>query len=288
MDWYVGFACGCLVGGWSAAYLRPSDIVRGFADVCRAYWTWKCRRKGGRPKIDAELIALIRRMSFENPTWDAPRIHGELRRLGYRIAQSTVAKYMARSPHRGGQSWKTFLDNHKDAIAAIDMLVVPTIFFERLYVFVVLGLGRRRLLRIEVTDCPTAFWLAGQITEAFPLDTAPEFIVRDNDRAYGAIFRKRLRALGIRDHPTMPHSPWQNGYVERVIGSIRRECLDHVIVVSAAQLRRLLRAYADYYNNDRTHLSLAKDAPNPRPIEVSGRIISRPVLGGLHHRYTRI
>ncbi len=168
------------------------------------------------------------------------------------------------------------------------MLTVPTLGFERLYAFVVLGLGRRRILHIEVTDHPTAAWLALQITEAFPWDEAPEYLVRDNDGAYGEVFRRRVRAMGIRDRPIQPYSPWQNGYVERAIGSIRRECLDHVIILSATHLRRVLRDYADYYNNDRTHLGLGKDAANFRPIEAEGRIVSRPVLGGLHHRYGRV
>lgn len=215
------------------------------------------------------------------------RIHGELLKLGFRLAQSTVSKYMR--PRRGptAQGWKTFLSNHAGDIAAIDMLTVPTVAFDRLYAVVVLGLGRRRILHVEVTDHPTALWLARQVTEAFPWDEAPVWLVRDNDGAYGLRFRRRLRGMGIRDRPITPHSPWQNGYVERVIGSIRRECLDHVIVLNADHLRRLLRAYADYYNNDRTHLGLGKDAPNSRPVEAEGIIVSRPVLGGLHHRYGR-
>lgn len=164
---------------------------------------------------------------------------------------------------------------------------MPTLGFERLYAFVVLGLGRRAILHVEVTRHPTAEWLARQIVEAFPWDTAPRFLVRDDDGAYGGVFRQRIFALGIRDRPTAPHSPWQNGYVERVIGSIRRECLDHAIVLGPNHLRRLLRDYADYYNNDRTHLALAKDSPHSRPIERDGAVSSRPILGGLHHRYGR-
>jgi transposase InsO family protein len=181
-----------------------------------------------------------------------------------------------------------FVRNHAKKIAAIDMLVVPTLDFGRLYVFVALGLGRRRILHIDVAAHPTALWLAQQITEAFPWDTAPEFLIRDNDRAYGAIFRRRVAAMGVRDRPITPRSPWQNGYVERAIGSIRRECLDHVIALNADHLRRLLREYVDYYNNHRTHLSLDKDCPNSRAVEAFGEIVSRPILGGLHHRYMRI
>ena len=168
------------------------------------------------------------------------------------------------------------------------MLTVRTVTFENLYVFVVLGLGRRRILHIEVTDHSTSLWLARQITDAFPWDEAPKYVARDNDGAYGMTFRRRLRAMGIRDKPIRPHSPWQNGYVERLIGSIRRECLDHQFIWSAAHLRRVLRAYADYYNNDRTHLGLGKDSPNSRAVEAEGEIVSRPVLGGLHHRYSRV
>ena len=180
-----------------------------------------------------------------------------------------MAKYMVRTSGRGGggQTWRTFLRNRACEIVAIDMLTVTTLAFETLYAFVVLGHGRRRILHIEVTSHPTALWLANQITQAFPWDTAPAFLIRDNDGAYGEIFRRRLLAMGIRDRPTAPRSPWQNGCAERVIGSIRRECLDHCIILGAAHLRRALKAYAEYYNNDRTHLSLAKDSPNFRPIE---------------------
>ena len=226
-------------------------------------------------------------MSAENPLWGAPRIHGELLKLGFHLAQSTVSKYMFPRGERPAPGWTTFLRNNAEAVVAVDMLTVPTLTFERLYVFVVLGHGRRAILHIEVTDHPTALWLARQITEAFPWDEAPRYLVRDNDGAYGLSFRRRLRVMGIRDRPTMPYSPWQNGYVERLIGSIRRECLDHQIIYGAAHLRRVLRSYAEYYNNDRTHLGLAKDTPHSRPVEAAGAIVSQPVLGGLHHRYGR-
>ena len=188
---------------------------------------------------------------------------------------------------RPTQGWQTFLRNHAEAIAAIDMFTVPTWNFTQLYAFVVLGHGRRKLLHIEVTTNPTAMWLAGQITEAFPWDTAPRFLVRDNDGAYGPAFRRRLWVMGIRDRPTQVHSPWQNGHVERLIGSIRRECVDHLIVLNAAHLRRVLVSYAEYYNQDRPHLALGKDSPALRALETNGAIISVPVLGGLHRRYGR-
>jgi transposase InsO family protein len=246
------------------------------------------RNPGGRPKVDRELRILIRRMCEENPLWGAPRIHGELLKLGFAVAQSTVSKYMLRSRRPPSQGWKTFLHNHADGIAAIDFLVVPTLSFEHLFVFVVLGIARRSILWIGVTANPTAQWLARQITEAFPWDTAPAFLIRDNDGAYGEVFRRRLRAMGIRDRPIAPRSPWQNGHVERVIGSIRRECLDHVIVRNEAHLRRVLHAYSRYYNVTRTHLGIVKDAPNRRPIEHRGIIVASDVLGGLHHRYSQI
>lgn len=213
-------------------------------------------------------------MCAENRFWGAPRIHGELLKLGFSVTQSTVSKYMLRGRRPPSQGWKTFLRNHADGIVAVDFLVVPTVTFERLFAFVVLGLGRRSILRIGITTNPTALWLANQITDTFPWDTAPKYLVRDNDGAYGEIFTRRLRAMGIRDRPTAPRSPWQNGYAERVIGSIRRECLDHLIVRNQTHLRQVLNAYATYYNEARTHLGLYKDTPHRRPVERLGRIVS--------------
>lgn len=287
MGW-IGFSLFCAyLLGWGTALLRPTILVYWHQAYCRARWRWICRRRGGRPRIERELIDLIRRMSRENPLWGAPRIHGELLKLGFHVAQSTVSKYMIPRRLRPQQGWKTFLRNHAHEIAAIDMLTVWTFGCERLHALVVLGHGRRPVLYTEVTAHPTAEWLAQQMTEAFPWDTTPRFLVRDNDGAYGRVFRRRLWAMGIRDSPTMPHSPWQNGHVERVIGTFRRECLNHPIVFNAADLRRVLDAYADYYNNDRTHLAIGKDAPHSRAVEAKGVIVSRPVLGGLHHRYSR-
>jgi len=254
----------------------------------RAYWRWKSRNRGGRPKVDAEIRDLVRRMCEENPLWGAPRIHGELLKLGFEVAQSTVSKHMIRRRGPPSQGWKTFLRNHADGIAAVDFLVVPTIAFERLFAFVIVHLKRRKILWIGTTTNPTAEWLANQITEAFPWSTAPEYLIRDNDGAYGPLFTRRLWAVGIRDRPITPKSPWQNGYVERVIGSIRRECLDHVVVFNAAHLRRVLSSYVAYYNSVRTHLRLDKGAPIHHPVEASGCITSRPFLGGLHHQYARI
>ena len=200
--------------------VRPATIVRWHRMGFRAYWRWKSRSLGDRPKVAREVRDLVRRMCAENPLWGAPRIHGELMKLGFDIAQSTVSKYMLRRSGPPSQGWKTFLRNHADGIAAVDFLVVPTLTFERLFAFVILGLGRRRTVWIGVTTNPTAEWLANQITEAFPWDTAPAYLIRDNDGAFGVLFTRRLKAMGIRDRPVIPRSPWQNRYVERVIGLI--------------------------------------------------------------------
>src|SRR5467141_2718093 len=268
--------------------VRPETVVRWHRMGFTAYWRWKSRPRGGRPRIGKEVRDLIRRMSFENPLWGATKIHGELLKRGIDVAQSTVSIYMVPRQDRPLQTWKTFLRNHMEGIASIDLFVVPTITFEQLFAFLVLGHGRRQLLWIAVTRNPTAEWLARQITEAFPWDWAPRYLIRDNDRAFGVAFKHRVRAMGIRDRPTSYRSPWQNGYAERLIGSIRRECTDHLIVFNEEHLRRILSKYASYYNEVRTHLWLGKDAPCMRPIDRFGDIIAQPILGGLHHRYARI
>jgi transposase InsO family protein len=254
----------------------------------RALWRWKSRPHGGRPRVSTEIRSLIREMSRANPLWAAPRIHGELKLLGIDVAQSTVAKYMAKRCGSPSQGWKTFLRNHADGIASCDFLIVPALGFRLLYAFVVLGQGRRKLLHAGVTAHPTAQWTARQLCEAFPWERAPAHLIRDNDAIYGHAFKKQLAAMGIRDGPTALRSPWQNGYVERLIGSIRRECLDHMTIRDEGHLRRVLKAYANYYNTARTHLGLQKNSPIPRTREENGRISSRPHLGGLHHEYVRI
>jgi transposase InsO family protein len=211
--------------------VKPETLLRWHRRRFRAYWRWKSGWRGGRPKLDKELRDLIRRISCENPLWGAPRIHGELLMLGIEVAQSTVAKYMPQRPRPRSQGWKTFLRNPAAGIASLDLFVVRTISFKLLYGLVILQHGRRRLAGVGVTANPTAEWIAGQVTEAFPWNEVPRYLVRDRDRAYGADYTRRIRAMGIRDHPTAPRSPWLNGYAERVIGSIRRECLDHTIVL---------------------------------------------------------
>jgi transposase InsO family protein len=268
--------------------LRPETLVRWHRAGFRCYWRWKSLPQGGRPQIDTELRVLIRRMSVENPLWGAPRIHGELLKLGFEVAQSSVAKYMVKRRGPPSLGWRTFLRNHAPDIAAMDLFVVQTIGFELLYGFVIVRIDRRDLVWINVTTNPTAEWIARQITEAFPWDAAPGYMIRDRDRIYGAVVTRRLRAMGIRDKPIAPASPWQNGFAERLIGSIRHECLDHIIVSGEAHLRRILISYAAYYNSVRTHRSLHKDAPIFRPIQQIGIIRSHPILGGLHHQYVRV
>ena len=225
--------------------IRPDTLVRWHRAGFRRYWSWKSRSRIGRPKVDYELRALIRRMSAENPLWGAPRIHGELLKLGFGVAQSTVAKNMVKRRGPPSQTWRTFLRNHAPDIAAIDLFVVPTISFGLLYGLIVIRIARRDLVWVNVTAHPTAEWVVRQLTEAFPWQEAPRHLIRDRDAIYGSVVLKHHRSMGIRDYPIAPRSPWQNPHAERLIGSIRRECLDRVLVAGEAHLRRILRRYAD-------------------------------------------
>ena len=269
------------------AIVKPDTIVRWHRAGFRLYWCWKSRRRGGRPTVPLEIRKLIREMSIANSLWGAPRIHGELLKLGIEIGQTSVAKYMVRRIGPPSQGWKTFLNN-ADGIAAMDLFVVPTISFRLLYGLLIMGHGRRQILWFGVISHPTAEWIANQLTEACGWEQAPRYLIRDRDGAYGEVFIRRLRSMGIRDRPTSPRSPWQNAYAERLIGSIRRECVDHIIVLGERHLRHVLLSYMQYYNEARTHLSLNKDAPAPRPVQRAGHILCRPILGGLHHQYVRI
>jgi transposase InsO family protein len=284
------------------AIVKPDTIVRWHRAGFRSYWRWKSRPGGGRPTVPLEIRKLIRKISIANPLWgaprihgellklgiDTPRIHGELLKLGIDIGQTSVAKYMARRRGPPSQGWKTFLSNHADGIAAMDLFVVPTISFRLLYGLLIMGHGRRQILWFGVTSHPTAEWIANQLTEACGWEQAPRYLIRDRDGVYGEVFVQRLRSIGIRDRPASPRSPWQNGCAERLIGSIRRECLDHVVVFGERHLRHVLLSYMKYYNETRTHLFLDKDSPLSRIVERVGRIRCRPVLGGLHHKYVRI
>ena len=245
---------------------------------------------GGTSRMMREYqVRICERLGVKIPgSTRPPRIHGELLKLGVDIGQTSVAKYMVRRRDPPSQGWRTFLRNHADGIAAMDMFVVPTISFRLLYGLLIMGHGRRHILWFGVTSHPTAEWIANQLTEACGWEQAPRYLIRDRDRAYGEVFIRRLRSMGIRDRPTSPRSPWQNGFSERLIGSIRRECLDHVVVFGERHLRHVLLSYMNYYNETRTHLSLDKDLPLSRTVERAGRILCRPVLGGLHHKYVRI
>jgi putative transposase len=277
---------------WSSCLLivKPSTVIRWHRQRFRVYWRWKSRNQiEGRPKIDAGIRSLIRRLSRENPIWGAPRIQSELRLLGYTVAESTVARYMCRHRRPPSETWRTFLKNHIGEIATIDFFVVATVRFQLLYCFLVLRHDRRRVVHFNVTPHPTARWTAQQVVEAFPCDEAPRFLIRDRDGIYGECFRERIKRMGIEEVVIACRSPCQSPFVERVIGSIRRECLDHVIVFNKAHLIRLLTSYFEYYHESRTHLSLDRNAPDPRQVEPveKAKVVAIPQVGGLHHRYTR-
>src|SRR5262245_43592132 len=268
--------------------LKPETVIRWHRAGFRAYWRWKSRPRGGRPRIPAEIRQLFREMSIANPLWGAPRIHGELLKLGIDVGQTTVAKYMARRRWPPSQGWKTFLRNHAGAIASMDLFVVPTISFRLLYGLLILQHARRELLWLAVTAHPNAEWISRQMTEACSWKQAPRYLVRDRDGAYGEAFIRRVRVMGIRDRPISARSPWQNGYAERLIGSLRRACLDHVAVFGERHLHHLLIPSQTFYNVVRTDLSLKKDAPIPRDVRTLGRIVPLPILAGLHHQYVRV
>ena len=263
--------------GWRRALVivKPDTVVRWHRQGFRLYWRWKSRRRGpGRPRIPRAVRTLIRQMGRANPTWGAPRINGELLKLGIEIAETTVAHDLVRRRPPPSQTWRTFLKNHVSQLVAVD--------------FIVLAHDRRQILHLNVTAHPTAAWTAQQIRNAFPWDTAPRFLLRDRDGTYGSAFRTCLEAMTIDEVLTAPHSPWQNPYIERLIGSMRRECIDHVIVLNERSLQRLLRSYVDYYHHWRTHLhlSLGKDPPVSRAAD-PGEVIAMPHVGGLHHSYHR-
>lgn len=267
--------------------VKPETVIRWHRSGFRAHWWRKSRRPPGRPPVSAEIRGLIHRMSLENPLWGAPRIHGGLRKLvlgdgglGYREPE------VRRGDPRRSQTWRTFLRNHARELASIDFFAVSTARFATLYVFLVLAHDRRRIVHLRVTAHPSSAWVSQQIIEAFPWDTAPRFLLRDRDSIYSSWFRSRVDGIGIDDRPTPPRSPWQNPYVERLIGSIRRDLLDHLIVIDAPHLERLPRFYLDYYHRSSNHLALGKDPPEHRAVERLGKIVALPQLGGLHHRYT--
>jgi transposase InsO family protein len=275
---------------WQSALLivKPETVIGWHRKGFKLYWTWKSRKRTGRPPIDAQIRTLIRQIARENPTWGAPRIHGELLMLGFEVAQATVSRYMPVRRKPPSQTWRAFLRNHTRDLVSIDFFVVPTATFRVLYVFLVLEHERRRIVHFNVTDGPCAQWTGQQLVNAFPYDSAPKHVIRDRDKIYGADFAWRVRAMGIEQVLTAPRSPWQNPYCERVVGTLRRDCLEHVIVLTEQHLRRILRKYLEYYHGSRTHLALDKDAPDLRQRESpdAGKVIALPMVGGLHHRYS--
>ena len=284
----------CLRAVWSRwekalVIIRPQTVIGWHRAGFRLYWRWKSRRVGGRPPIDPELIRLIRRIWGANPTWGSPRIRDELAKLGLQVSDSTIRKYRPIRPRSSSQTWKTFLRNHAKQIAAIDFFTVPTAAFRVLFVFVILAHERRKVVHFAITEAPSAFWTGQQLVDAFPFETPPKILLRDRDGIYGSDFVRRVAGLGMDEKLIAPRSPWQNPYVERLIGSLRRECLDHVIIFNERQLHRVMREYLDYYHCHRTHRALEGDSPVPRPVEkpADGNIIELPLVGGLHHRYTR-
>src|SRR5258706_7872712 len=265
----------------SLTIVKPETVIAWHRKGFRLFWTWKVRHgQPGRPAVPKGVRELIRRMSRDNPLWARPRIHGELLKLGIDIGETSVGKYLVRGRKPPSQTWRTFLENHVKTMVSVDFLTVPTIRFQVLYVFLVLAHDRRRIVHFNVTAHPTAEWTAQQLREAFPFEQIPRYLLRDRDRIFGSEFRKDVNAMEIKEVLSAPRSPWQRAYIERVIGSIRRECLDHVIVFGEASLRRTLSSYFSYYHRTRSHLSLKKDAPEPRPIQRPelGRVLQYPKL----------
>jgi putative transposase len=278
--------------GWRKALVivSPDTVLRWHRRRFREYWTSLSRRPtGGRPRINAEIAALVRKMAAANPLWGAPRIHGELLKLGIDVAERTISRLMPKRRPVPSQTWRTFLANHIGDLVSIDFFTVPSVRLRVLFVLVVLAHHRRRVIHLNVTEHPTSAWTAQQLVDAFPDESAPAYLLRDRDQVYGQQFRHRVKRMGIDEVLTASQSPWQNPFAERLIGSIRRECLNHVLVVNQRHLHRILTRYLVYYHQARTHLALDKDAPDIRPIAlpVAGKIVQLPEVGGLHHRYIR-
>jgi transposase InsO family protein len=270
--------------------VRPDTVVRWHRQWFRRRWTQRSQQKRpGRPRTAAAIRALVIEMGAANPLWEGPRIHGELLKLGIEVSERTVSRLLRHRRRPPSQNWRTFLANHVAALVSMDFFTVPTLTGHVLFVLVLLAHHRRRIVHFTITEHPTAAWTAQQIIEAFPDDTAPRWLLRDRDAIFGEVFRRRVAGMGTTEVISTPSSPWQNPYAERLIGSIRRECLDHVIILSEAHLRRILTQYVSYYHGARTHLSLGKDTHAPRRVQPpnEGAVIAFPEVGGLHHRYER-
>ena len=277
---------------WRTALLivQPDTMLRWHRHWLRRRWADRSKPvRLGRPRTDAAIRSLVEEMAAANPLWGAPRIHGELGTLGIEVSERTVSRLLRRRRRPPSQTWRTFLANHLPGLVSMDFFTVPTLTGRVLFVLVLLAHQRRRVVHVAITEHPTAAWTAQQIIEAFPDDTAPRWLLRDRDAIYGDVFRRRVVGMGISEVVSAPSSPWQNPYAERLIGSVRRECLDHVIILSHAHLRRMLAAYLSYYHGARNHLSLQKDAPTPRRVQgpTEGRVVAIAEVGGLHHRYER-
>ena len=274
----------------SLIIVKPPTVIGWHKKGFNLYWKWKSGRVG-RPTIDWELIKLIRRLQKDNSTWSAQRIQGELTKLGYDVCDNTVEKYMRKPISDDGkrQRWLTFLRNHAKQIVGIDFLVARTIFFRAIYVFVAISHNRRRILHFGITSNPHAEWAIQQLRETFAFDEMTKYVIRDNDKIFSEDFKRTIKRFGLEDTPTAPRSPWQNPIAERVIGTLRRECLDHMIILNEKHLYDVLHEYInEYYNISRTHMSLGKDSPVHRPVQAKGKIVNKPILGGLHHVYSRV
>ena len=268
--------------------IKPETVISWHRKGFKLYWRWKSRHHGGRPKIPKEQIDLIKQMANENPHWGVPRIHGEILKLGFDISESTVMRYIPKKIGRtSGQRWKTFLRNHASEIVSIDFLTVPTYNFKQLYILIFLSHNRRKIIHFNVTAHPTSNWSTQQLKNALYENEIPKYLIRDRDTKFGNLFSQSVSDFDIREIVTTYRSPWQNGYCERVIGSIRREFLDHLIIMNENHLRKLLKEYFLYYNTQRTHLGLNKDSPESRPAQVIGKIDKIAVANGLHNYYYR-
>jgi transposase InsO family protein len=281
--------------GWKRPLVavQPETVVRWHRAGFKLYWTWlsRHRTRAGRKCINKELRDLIFRMVAENPTWGAPRIHGELKMLGFDVSEQTVLRWMRKAPRNPepAKRWAAFLDNHREAIAAMDFFTVPTLTFGVLYCFFVIAHDRRQILCCNVTRHPSSAWVVQQMRETFPYDSVPGYLIFDRGSNFNAEVVRAIKNFGIQPKRTSFRSPWQNGVAERWVGNCRRDLLDHVIVLNERHLKRLMSEYVRYYHDDRTHLALKKGTPNGREAEKSseagGRVVSMPRLGGLHHRY---
>jgi transposase InsO family protein len=280
-----------LCAGWRGhlKIVTPDTVVRWHRQGWRLFWRWKSRSRGGRPHVSAEVQGLIATMSRDNRLWGTERIRGELLKLGSVVSSRSIRRYRWRGPARSpSQTWRTFLRNHAHHLWAAGLFTVPTLTFKTLYVLVFIGHGRRELVHVNVTANPTAAWVWRQLIEATPWGGKPRHLLRDRDAVYGRDFRQRARRIGIDAIATPMHAPTANAIAERVIGTLRRECLDHLIVLDEQHLASVLREFVTYYNRDRPHRTLGLQTPERRPRLATGPIRSRPVLNGLHHVYERV